>query len=74
MESLESKKTVKTKAALTKYCVTGASGYIGSWLVNTLLERGFKVHATVRDPGFDPFFWFPFLFFSILLKLEKQSM
>ena len=33
------------------YCVTGATGYIGSWLVKTLLDRGYKVHATVRDPG-----------------------
>ncbi|KAK1399262.1 Dihydroflavonol 4-reductase [Heracleum sosnowskyi] len=32
-------------------CVTGASGYIGSWLVKRLLERGFHVRATVRDPG-----------------------
>ncbi|KAF3947299.1 hypothetical protein CMV_026547 [Castanea mollissima] len=33
------------------YCVTGATGYIGSWLVKTLLDRGYKVHATVRDPA-----------------------
>ncbi|KAE8681043.1 Translation protein SH3-like family protein [Hibiscus syriacus] len=32
------------------YCVTGATGYIGSWLVKLLLERGYKVHATVRNP------------------------
>ncbi|KAK1401144.1 Dihydroflavonol 4-reductase [Heracleum sosnowskyi] len=32
-------------------CVTGASGYIGSWLVKRLLERGHHVRATVRDPG-----------------------
>ncbi|KAH1222715.1 putative anthocyanidin reductase [Glycine max] len=32
------------------YCVTGATGYIGSWLVEALLERGYTVHATVRDP------------------------
>ncbi|XP_010433391.1 PREDICTED: dihydroflavonol 4-reductase-like [Camelina sativa] len=31
------------------YCVTGASGYIGSWLVKSLLERGYTVHATLRD-------------------------
>nr|AEQ04697.1 dihydroflavonol 4-reductase [Lycium barbarum] len=31
-------------------CVTGASGFIGSWLVMRLLERGYNVHATVRDP------------------------
>ncbi|KAK3199427.1 hypothetical protein Dsin_022842 [Dipteronia sinensis] len=32
------------------YCVTGASGYIGSWLIKSLLQRGYIVHATVRDP------------------------
>ncbi|XP_028798941.1 dihydroflavonol 4-reductase-like [Neltuma alba] len=31
-------------------CVTGASGYIGSWLVMRLLERGYTVRATVLDP------------------------
>nr|GMC84466.1 cinnamoyl-CoA reductase 1-like [Ipomoea batatas] len=35
-------------------CVTGASGYIASWLLKLLLHRGYTVHATVRnlkDPG-----------------------
>nr|AOV62763.1 dihydroflavonol reductase 1 [Morus alba] len=32
-------------------CVTGASGYIGSWLIMRLLERGYTVRATVRDPA-----------------------
>jgi nucleoside-diphosphate-sugar epimerase len=31
-------------------CVTGASGYIASWIVKYLLEDGFTVHATVRNP------------------------
>lgn len=31
--------------------VTGASGYIASWLVRYLLEAGHTVHATVRDPA-----------------------
>ncbi|KAK6935677.1 NAD-dependent epimerase/dehydratase [Dillenia turbinata] len=29
-------------------CVTGGSGYIGSWLVRLLLDRGYTVHATVK--------------------------
>eukprot|EP01018_Ginkgo_biloba_P035199 Gb_09085 [translate_table: standard] len=32
-------------------CVTGAGGYIGSWLVKNLLHKGYTVHATLRDPG-----------------------
>ncbi|KAJ4840307.1 hypothetical protein Tsubulata_022053 [Turnera subulata] len=31
-------------------CVTGASGYIASWLVKLLLQRGYTVKASVRDP------------------------
>nr|GMC84459.1 cinnamoyl-CoA reductase 1-like [Ipomoea batatas] len=30
-------------------CVTGASGFIASWLVKHLLHRGYTVHATVRS-------------------------
>ena len=30
------------------YLVTGASGYIASWIVKYLLEQGEKVHGTVR--------------------------
>nr|UUJ74923.1 cinnamoyl-CoA reductase [Cephalotaxus hainanensis] len=32
-------------------CVTGASGFIASWLVKLLLDRGYVVRATVRDLG-----------------------
>lgn len=32
-------------------CVTGASGFIASWLVKLLLESGYVVRATVRDLG-----------------------
>ena len=31
--------------------VTGASGYIASWIVKQLLDEGCTVHATVRDPS-----------------------
>ncbi|KAJ4711582.1 Cinnamoyl-CoA reductase 1-like [Melia azedarach] len=34
-------------------CVTGASGFIASRLVKLLLQRGYTVKATVRDPN-DP--------------------
>lgn len=30
--------------------VTGANGFLASWLVKLLLEKGYTVHATVRDP------------------------
>ncbi|KAJ0714408.1 putative NAD-dependent epimerase/dehydratase, NAD(P)-binding domain superfamily [Helianthus annuus] len=30
-------------------CVTGASGYIASWMVKLLLHHGYTVKATVRD-------------------------
>ncbi|EYU46247.1 hypothetical protein MIMGU_mgv1a010028mg [Erythranthe guttata] len=34
-------------------CVTGASGYIASWIVKFLLRRGYTVKASVRDTS-DP--------------------
>jgi cinnamoyl-CoA reductase len=32
-------------------CVTGAAGYIASWLVKLMLEKGYTVQGTVRNPG-----------------------
>jgi cinnamoyl-CoA reductase len=32
-------------------CVTGAGGFIGSWVVKLLLLRGYSVRGTVRDLG-----------------------
>ncbi|KAL2653310.1 hypothetical protein R1flu_021438 [Riccia fluitans] len=32
-------------------CVTGAGGYVASYIVKRLLEKGFRVRGTVRDPG-----------------------
>ncbi|GJN38853.1 hypothetical protein PR202_gb27931 [Eleusine coracana subsp. coracana] len=35
----------------TTVCVTGAGGFVASWLVRLLLSRGhYVVHGTVRDP------------------------
>ncbi|VFQ87280.1 unnamed protein product [Cuscuta campestris] len=31
-------------------CVTGAGGFIASWLVKLLLEKGYTVRGTVRNP------------------------
>ncbi|KAJ9704700.1 hypothetical protein PVL29_002984 [Vitis rotundifolia] len=36
-----------------KVCVTGASGFLASWLVKRLLLSGYHVTGTVRDPGND---------------------
>lgn len=30
--------------------IVGASGFLGTWIVKTLLEQGFSVRATVRSP------------------------
>uniref|UniRef100_A0ACD5Z9Q5 Uncharacterized protein n=1 Tax=Avena sativa TaxID=4498 RepID=A0ACD5Z9Q5_AVESA len=32
-------------------CVTGAGGFIGSWVVNELLHHGYRVRGTARDPA-----------------------
>jgi nucleoside-diphosphate-sugar epimerase len=32
-------------------CVTGAGGFIGSSLVKELLQRGYRVRGTARNPG-----------------------
>ena len=29
--------------------VTGANGYVASWIVKKLIDKGHTVHATVRD-------------------------
>ncbi len=39
----------KTKPVM----VTGANGYVASWLVKRLLDEGFAVHAAVRSPEND---------------------
>ncbi|KAL5726162.1 Tetraketide alpha-pyrone reductase 2 [Ranunculus cassubicifolius] len=36
---------------MPEYCVTGGTGFIASYIVKELLEKGHNVRATVRDPG-----------------------
>ncbi|GAB2228556.1 hypothetical protein Droror1_Dr00022676 [Drosera rotundifolia] len=36
---------------MPEYCVTGGTGFIGAYLVKSLLENGHIVRTTVRDPG-----------------------
>lgn len=59
-------------------CVTGGSGYIASWLVKLLLERGYAVKATVRDPSktssvtLSHFNWF-FLIWVFFLRITGRE-
>lgn len=43
--------SISNKGAGKSVCVTGASGFIASWLVKLLLQRGYTVKASVRDPS-----------------------
>jgi hypothetical protein len=43
--------TMAEAAAEKLVCVTGAGGFIGSWLVKELVQRGYVVRGTARDPG-----------------------
>jgi len=56
-------------------CVTGASGYIASWVVKLLLERGYTVKATVRDPSMCFFFVFcSFCFRSVIIFRDPDAL
>ena len=55
-----------------KVCVTGAAGFFASWLVKRLLEAGYHVEGTVRDPGIKTAsFWFTFLITNWLPRHKK---
>lgn len=49
MVPMEGAAGIRTRPAV---CVTGAGGFVASWLVERLLAGGrYMVHGTVRDPG-----------------------
>ncbi|XP_059663201.1 cinnamoyl-CoA reductase 1-like [Cornus florida] len=49
----------------SRVCVTGAGGYVASWLVKLLLSKNYTIYGTVRDPSADKY--------SHLKKLQKAS-
>ncbi|TXG51857.1 hypothetical protein EZV62_021026 [Acer yangbiense] len=59
--------TIRKEMALEKerVCVTGAGGYLASWVVKFLLSKGYFVHGTVREPSDEKNAHLP--------KLEKAS-
>ncbi|OWM70551.1 hypothetical protein CDL15_Pgr014224 [Punica granatum] len=48
-----------------RVCVTGAGGFVASWVVKFLLSKGYVVHGTVRDPRDEKY--------AHLNKLERAS-
>ena len=74
MENGAEKRVEREREERERFCVTGATGYIGSWLVNSLLQRGYIVHATLRDPGFSLSFFLTLLFICFLFYLLDCKM
>ncbi|VVB02002.1 unnamed protein product [Arabis nemorensis] len=48
-----------------RICVTGAGGFLASWVVDLLLSKDYFVHGTVRDSDNDKY--------AHLMKLEKAG-
>jgi hypothetical protein len=51
-----------------RVCVTGGTGFLGSWIIKSLLENGYSVNTTIRaDPGKSPriFYLFNLIILSV---------
>ena len=65
----------KEGAADKVVCVTGAGGYIASWLVKLLISSNYTVHGTLRNPCnlfFLSSFVFPSYEYSLLALLSVR--
>ena len=52
MKDTEGRETsIDSLLSSIRVCVTGVAGYIGAWLVNKRLQKGYIVHATLRYLG-----------------------
>jgi nucleoside-diphosphate-sugar epimerase len=49
IKELPQQESTMSEAPITKVCVTGGNGYLGSWVVFYLLEQGYNVKCTVRS-------------------------
>lgn len=53
--ALSARCDIEHKGIGDRVCVTGASGFLASWLIKRLLLSGYHVIGTVRDLGFSLF-------------------
>lgn len=51
IDAAKEKEKVEEKQTPSLVLVTGAGGFIASWIVKLLLDRGYRVRGTLRDVG-----------------------
>lgn len=56
-----------------RVCVTGAGGFVASWVVNLLLTKDYLVHGTVRQPSTYFILFSKFFTFLELLKVMMSN-